>query len=80
MAESSALPFRKASIFSRIFPAPQYLKMPRAGLEISEAHLRAVSLRLGDNGAELRQKGKRRLPEGTISAGEIVKNFFNRYR
>lgn len=56
-----------------MFPVPKFLKMPAAGLEISDAALRAVVLEVGKDGARVARKGMRRLAEGVVVQGDIQK-------
>ena len=73
MPEAAAVPFSPPGIFSRLFPVPKFLKMPAAGLEISDAVLRAVVLEREKNGARVARKGTRLLPEGVIRMGDVMK-------
>lgn len=59
--------------FARAFPAPRYLAMAGAGIDISSSSLKCVSLESAPWGARLASYRTRALEEGVIVGGDIEK-------
>lgn len=59
------------NFFSSHFPAPNFLKMPSFGLDISDGSVRFVELVDGEKGSVLGRFHKVKIPNNVISEGEI---------
>ncbi len=57
--------------FNRIFPAPRYLKMPHAGIHVSDEAIYAVEYKATPRGYEIKTALNEPLPTGAIESGYI---------
>lgn len=57
--------------YHRLFPAPRFLSMASAGLDISDQSIRFVRFSRGKGGLMLSGFGEVRVPEGVIDGGRI---------
>ncbi len=59
------------SCFFKFFPTPSFLVMPAACIAVSDDTLRLVELKKGKRTIELKDHLEKKLPPGTLEAGEI---------
>lgn len=59
-------------LFSKIFPTPDFLKMPAIGFDMSDQSIRFVELKNGQDGLVLGRWGKKEFNKGIIELGRIV--------
>lgn len=62
---------RTRDIFSSVFPPPRFLRMPAAGLDITDQRVRFMEFRKGLGGLVIDRFGEVRIPTGIIVAGGI---------
>jgi type IV pilus assembly protein PilM len=72
-------------LLQRHFPPPRFLRMPIAGVDISDASVHVASLGYSDNGRVIKFLEKKLLPQGLIDDGHIkdmekVRMFFTQLR
>ncbi|MSU45460.1 MAG: hypothetical protein EXS47_02425 [Candidatus Zambryskibacteria bacterium] len=60
-----------ASKFFKLFPSPDFLTMPRVGIDISDEAVRFVEFIHTKQGLKLGRFGERLLPKGTVDSGYI---------
>lgn len=60
-------------LFNRLFPPPQFLKMPAVGLDISDESIHFVELKREKNGLVIKNYGKKDLPVDIVKSGYIKK-------
>ncbi|MEK7535535.1 MAG: pilus assembly protein PilM [Patescibacteria group bacterium] len=60
------------SLFSRLFPAPRYLRLPTVGLDISDRAIKYAELVDDHNKLHLGKFGEVEIPEGAIKDGVIL--------
>ncbi len=65
-------PYSTTSLAARLFPPPEYLAMPAAGVDISDHSIKYVSLRSHKGVPTLVSYGKLELPLDVIERGEIT--------
>ncbi len=59
------------STFNRLFPPPRFLKMPAAGIDISDEGIRFVQLKETGHGLVVDIHGEHPLGKGVVVAGEV---------
>jgi type IV pilus assembly protein PilM len=59
------------SVFYRLFPPPEFLQMPIAGIDLSDDAIRFAAFKETRGGLVLDFYGEQALPKGAISQGEI---------
>jgi type IV pilus assembly protein PilM len=64
-------PWRSSNVIARAFPAPTYLTMPAAGIDISDYSIKHVFLARANDQVKIVSHGKIDLPLGTVERGEI---------
>jgi type IV pilus assembly protein PilM len=57
--------------FFKVFPPPQFLAMPRVGLDIADEAIRFIEFVRGKDGLEIGRYGEKKLPAGVVEAGYI---------
>lgn len=62
---------RKKDIFSSLFPPPQFLRMPAAGLDVSDQRIRFLEFRKGHGGLVIDRFDEEHIPSGVIVSGGI---------
>ena len=62
---------KEKKIFSKLFPPPKFLKMPFAGLTISDSFVRFVEFKESKKGLVLSSFGKKSLPQGIVDRGYV---------
>jgi Tfp pilus assembly PilM family ATPase len=69
---------RHLSLFTRVFPPPDFLTMPHTGLEISDDAFRAIEYKLTARGFSISKFATMELPAGVLEGGDIrdEKQFF----
>ena len=75
----------RRNLFFRIFPPPDFLRMPVAGFDISDESVHIAELANTSNGREIKRLIKRPVPKGLIEDGKIknaeqLKIFFTQLR
>ncbi len=61
----------KPSLFSKVFPPPQYLAMPVTGLDISDQSVKCAEVVLDRGDIVVRKLGEQDIPTGVIEGGQI---------
>lgn len=71
MQTSSSHSFARS--FLSIFPPPRFLRMPAAGLDVTDERVRFLEFKKGEGGLLIDRYGEVEIPPGTIVSGDIKK-------
>jgi len=58
--------------FSKVFPTPQFLNMPAAGIDITDNSVRFLALEKTRDGKRIKSKGSYSIESGIINRGKII--------
>ena len=59
------------SLLGRLFPPPNYILRPAAGLDLSDRSIKVMEFYLGATGLKVKKFGEMEIPAGIIEGGEI---------
>lgn len=65
------MPIKNKNLFQRLFPPPEFLKMPASGVDISDESIHFTSIKDGKNGFIIKNFGERKIPNGVITSGYV---------